>query len=70
MAADIASAREKHRQFKNMRKNHYGSEADAMRQAQILIDQEEALELDDEDDAPPRSNGAVPPVPALPNGHA
>ena len=51
-----------------MRKNHYGSEADAMRRAQILMDQEEALELDD--DVPAQANGAAPPVPALPNGHA
>jgi len=51
-----------------MRKNHYGSEADAMRRAQILMDQEEALELDD--DAPAQTNGTAPPVPALPNGHA
>jgi len=59
-------AREKHRLFKNMRKSHYGNEAEAMKRAQALMqneqEDEEAEEdkVGEEEEVPPVPNGTAP----------
>jgi protein phosphatase inhibitor 2 len=67
-------AQAKHEAFLLARGRHYSNEAEAMKRAQQLIEDEDedaegSMELDDEaeEEAPRTSRGKVPPVPPLPS---